>query len=224
MRLLLAEDDASVREALVEILRQNRYEVDAVGDGRTAWECLKAGRYDGAVLDIMMPGMDGLSVLRRVREGGGTLPVLLLSARDGVEDKVAGLDSGANDYLTKPFEARELLARIRAMTRDRSAPDTLVLRMGNLVLDRAGYALSSPSGCLQLTHKEYQVMELLLCNPRQTIPAERFLERIWGYDGDAEINVVRVYMSLLRKKLAFLHADVRIKALRGVGYCMERAM
>ncbi len=222
MRLLVAEDEASLSRALCAILRKNNYEADAVFDGASALEYLNTGNYDAAILDIMMPGVDGIGVLRRLRERGSDLPVLLLTARAEVEDKVLGLDSGANDYLTKPFAAQELLARIRAMTRA-CAQDTSFLRMGNISLNRATFELSSPSGNFRLARKEFQMMEMLLSHPRTLIPTERFMERIWGYDNEAEIHVVWVYISYLRKKLATLGANVQIKVSRNAGYSLEES-
>lgn len=221
MRLLLAEDERSLSRAVTVLLRKNHYEVDPVYDGEEALDYLSTGNYDGAILDIMMPKADGMEVLRRLRAGGSRLPVLLLTAKGEVEDKVLGLDSGANDYITKPFAAQELLARIRAMTRDHTAQATSRLQVGNVTLDRATFQLSTPTGSLQLANKEFQMLEMLLSNPRQVLSKERFLEKIWGYDSEADSSVVWVYISYLRKKLAALHANVRIQARRNVGYCLE---
>lgn len=224
MRLLLAEDERSLSRAVTVLLRKNHYEVDPVYDGEEALDYLSTGNYDGAILDIMMPKADGMEVLRRLRAGGSRLPVLLLTAKGEVEDKVLGLDSGANDYLTKPFAAQELLARIRAMTRDHTAQATSRLQVGNVTLDRATFQLSTPTGSLQLANKELQMLEMLLSNPRQVLSKERFLEKIWGYDSEADSSVVWVYISYLRKKLAALHANVRIQARRNVGYCLEELL
>lgn len=221
MRLLLAEDERSLSRALTALLERNHYAVDAVYDGQEALEWLQAGNYDALILDIMMPKLDGLEVLRRLRAQGSRLPVLLLTARAEVEDKVLGLDTGANDYLTKPFSTAELLARIRAMTRVQTPQADSVLRFGNVSLDQASFVLSSPAGSYRLANKEFQMMEMLLRHPRQRIPTERFLESVWGYDTSAEVNVVWVYISYLRKKLAALQATVEIRAVRGVGYCLE---
>lgn len=221
MRLLLAEDERSLSRAVTVLLRKNHYEVDPVYDGEEALDYLSTGNYDGAILDIMMPKADGMEVLLRLRAGGSRLPVLLLTAKGEVEDKVLGLDSGANDYITKPFAAQELLARIRAMTRDHTAQATSRLQVGNVTLDRATFQLSTPTGSLQLANKEFQMLEMLLCNPRQVLSKERFLEKIWGYDSEADSSVVWVYISYLRKKLSALHANVRIQAQRNVGYCLE---
>ena len=221
MRLLLAEDERSLSRALTALLERNHYAVDAVYEGQEALEWLQAGNYDALILDIMMPKLDGLEVLRRLRAQGSRLPVLLLTARAEVEDKVLGLDTGANDYLTKPFSTAELLARIRAMTRVQTPQADSVLRFGNVSLDQASFVLSSPAGSYRLASKEFQMMEMLLRHPRQRIPTERFLESVWGYDTSAEVNVVWVYISYLRKKLAALQATVEIRAVRGVGYCLE---
>lgn len=219
MRLLLAEDERSLSRAVAAILKKNCYEVDAVDNGADALAYLRSGQYDGAVLDVMMPQMDGITVLRRARESGVTIPILMLTAKAEVEDKVLGLDSGANDYLTKPFAAQELLARIRAMTRAQPASNTK-LTFGSVALDRSSFELSSPYGGFRLASKEYQVMELLMARPKQVIPTETFLEKIWG-DEDVEINVVWVYISYLRKKLTSLRADIQITASRNAGYRLE---
>lgn len=221
MRILLAEDERSLSRAVTALLERNHYAVDAVYDGAEALDYLEGGNYDALTLDIMMPKMDGMEVLRRLRQEGNSIPVLMLTAKGEVEDKVLGLDSGANDYLTKPFASQELLARIRAMTREQTAQTTSQLHVGNVTLDRATFELSTPSGSLRLANKEFQMLELLMCNPRNLISTERFLEKIWGYDNEAEINVVWVYISYLRKKLAALHSNVQIKARRNVGYSLE---
>lgn len=220
MRLLLAEDEKSLSRAVTVLLRKSNYEVDSVYDGEEALAYLSSGNYDGAILDIMMPKVDGIEVLRQLRGRGSRLPVLLLTAKAEVDDKVLGLDSGANDYLTKPFATAELLARLRAMTRQ-SVQLSSRLTFGGLCLDQTTFELSTPSGSFRLANKEYQMMELFLRNPRQIIPTERFLERIWGYDSEVEVSVVWVYISYLRKKLAALQADVEIRASRNLGYALE---
>ena len=221
MRLLLAEDELALSRAITAILKKNNYEVDAVFDGEEALEWLTGNNYDGAILDIMMPGMDGISVLKHVRASGNNLPIMILTAKSEVDDKVIGLDAGANDYLTKPFAAKELLARIRAMTRAQSAQNSSEMRMGNIRLNRATFELSSPADSFRLANKEFQMMELLLNNPRHLISTEQFMERIWGQDSDAEINIVWVYISYLRKKLTALGANIQIKATRNAGYSLE---
>ena len=221
MRILLAEDERSLSRAVVALLEKNNYSADAVYDGAEALEYLAAENYDAVILDIMMPKMDGLTVLRKLRERGSHVPVLMLTAKSEVEDKVAGLDTGANDYLTKPFATAELLARIRVMTRTQNTQTDSRLSFGNVVLDQTTFELSAPGGSIRLANKEYQMIELLMRNPRQVIPTERFLEKIWGYDSDVEVNVVWVYISYLRKKLAALRANVQIRATRNTGYSLE---
>lgn len=222
MRILFAEDERSLSRAVTALLEKNNYSVDPVYDGEEALAYLDAGNYDALILDIMMPKLDGLEVLCRLWQQGNCIPVLLLTAKSEVEDKVAGLDMGANDYLTKPFSTAELMARIRAMTRSQSGGQvTSRLTFGNITLDQATFELSSPYGSFRLANKEFQMMELLLRNPRQLIPSERFVERIWGYDSDVELNVVWVYISYLRKKLSALKADIQIKATRNAGYSLE---
>ena len=220
MRLLLAEDERMLSDALVAILTHSNYSVDAVYDGQEALDYLEAGsNYDAAILDVMMPKLDGLSVLRTIRSQGNPLPVLLLTARSEVDDRVEGLDSGADDYLTKPFATKELLARIRAMTRRQPDLTDTVLRFGDVSLERQSFTLTGPQGSVRLAGKEFQMLEMT--NPNQVIATERFLEKIWGYDSEAEINVVWVNLSGLRKKLQSIGSAVRIRAARGVGYQLE---
>lgn len=222
MRILLAEDERSLSRAVAALLEKHHYSVDAVHDGEDALAYLGTGNYDGVILDIMMPKLDGLEVLRQLRQRRNPVPVLLLTAKSEVEDKVTGLDMGANDYLTKPFSTDELMARIRAMTRSQAGGQvTSCLTLGNITLNQSSFKLSSPHGSFRLANKEYQMMELLLRNPRQLIPTERFLERIWGYDSEVELNVVWVYISYLRKKLTALQANIQIKATRNAGYSLE---
>lgn len=221
MKLLLAEDEQSLSKALTAILEHNGYTVDAVYDGMEALEYLEMGEYDGVILDIMMPRMDGMTALQKIREKGNQVPILMLTAKSEVDDKVAGLDNGANDYLTKPFASKELLARIRAMTRTQTAAVTSTLQFGNISLEQATKELSSPSGNFHLANKEFQVMELLMSNPKNVIPTERIMEKVWGYGSNAELNVVWAYISYLRKKLTALNADIQIKATRNTGYSLE---
>lgn len=220
MKLLLAEDERSLSRALAKILEKNNYTVDAVYDGEETLAYLEDSRYDAVILDIMMPKTDGITVLQRMRARGDRTPVLLLTAKAEIDDKVLGLDSGANDYLTKPFDTKELLARLRAMTRTQAVADSR-MHFGNITLDRATFELSSPTGSFRLANKEFQLMEILLSNPRCLVSTERLLERIWGYDADVEPPVVWVYISYLRKKLLALHADIRIRATRNAGYSLE---
>ncbi len=222
MRVLLAEDEKALSKALVTILERNNYSVDAVYDGESALEYLENDNYDIAILDIMMPKIDGLTVLKNVRKRNNLIPILLLTAKSEVDDKVEGLDAGANDYLAKPFHSKELLARIRAIIRTQTGQSNSKLSMGNIVLDQTSFELSSTAGNYRLSNKEFQILELLMSNPNQLISSERFLEKIWGYDSEAEINVVWVYISYLRKELTALHANIQIKAVRNAGYVLEQ--
>ena len=220
MRILLAEDERSLSRAIVKIFEKNNYSVDAVYNGKDALTYIELGNYDAVVLDIMMPEMDGISVLRDIRSRNISVPVLILSAKSEVNDQVLGLDCGANYYLTKPFDAKELLAAIRAITRGDSANDAK-LSLGNITLNRATFELSSPHGSVRLANKEFQMMELFMLHPHHIIPTERFMEKIWGYDSKSEINVVWVYISYLRKKLSSIDSNVQISASRNAGYCLE---
>lgn len=223
MRILLAEDEKSLARAIVKIFEKNNYSADAVHNGEDALRYLEAGNYDVVVLDIMMPVMDGITALKKIRSQGNQVPVLMLTAKSEIDDKVLGLDSGANYYLTKPFDTKELLAAIRAITRSQTTADSK-LTFGNIVLDRATFELSSPAGSYRLANKEFQMMEMFMANPHHLILPERFMEKIWGYDSDAEINVVWVYISYLRKKLTALGANVQIKSSRNAGYSLEEAI
>ncbi len=222
MRLLLAEDEKELSNALVTVLKHNNYSVDAVYNGQDALDYLLSGNnYDGAILDIMMPVKDGISVLQEVRSSGNSIPILMLTAKAEIDDRVAGLDAGADDYLTKPFSMKELLARIRAMTRRQAETTDSILSFGNIKLNRSTYTLSTNKDSLHLANKEFQMLEMLLVNPGQIISTDQFMEKIWGYDSDAESNVVWVYISYLRKKLTALDANVSIRAARGLGYTLE---
>ena len=221
MRLLLAEDERELSHALVTVLTHNNYSVDAVYNGQDALDYIRMGNYDGVILDIMMPKMDGITVLKKVRADGNSVPILMLTAKAEIDDRVLGLDTGADDYLTKPFSMKELLARIRAMTRRQTQATDTVLSFGNITLDRSTFLLSSPKESLRLANKEFQMLEMLLVNPGQLISSDQFMEKIWGFDSDAEQNVVWVYISYLRKKLSAIEASVNIKAVRGLGYTLE---
>lgn len=220
MRILLAEDEVPLARAIVKILEKNNYCAEAVHNGVDALQYLENGEYDLAILDIMMPGMDGIEVVRRLRQNGSRIPVMMLTAKSEIDDKVLGLDSGANDYMTKPFDAKELLARIRVLTRGQARTDSR-LQFGNITLDRASFTMESPSGSYRLANKEYQLMEILISNPDHLVSTERLLEKIWGYETEAELNVVWVYISYLRKKLAVLNADIQIRSIRNAGYTLE---
>ncbi len=221
MRILLCEDELSLSKALCTILQKNNYSVDAVYDGESALQYILSDNYDAIILDIMMPRCDGITVLKKVRTQNITTPILILSAKSEINDKVLGLDLGANDYLTKPFDAKELLARIRAITRSPATQNDSRLTFGNVTLDCASLELSTPTGSYKLANKEFQMIEMLMRNPKNVISTEKFMDRIWGYDSDAEINVVWVYISYLRKKLVSLGADISIKAQRNSGYFLE---
>lgn len=220
MRILLAEDEKSLARAILKIFEKNNYSADAVHNGEDALAYIESGNYDVAVLDIMMPKTDGITVLKKLRAEGNRIPILILTAKSEIDDKVLGLDSGANYYLTKPFDTKELLAAIRAITRTQTEIDSKI-SFGNVSLDRASFELSSPTGSFRLANKEFQMMEMFMSNPHHLIPAERFMEKIWGFESEAEINVVWVYISYLRKKLAALNANIHIKASRNVGYSLE---
>ena len=223
MKLLLAEDEVELSRALTAILRHSGYEVDAVLDGTSALDHLLEGDHDAAILDIMMPGLDGIEVLRQARAAGLRLPIIMLTAKSEVADKVEGLDSGANDYLTKPFAAKELLARIRAMTRAVSAVDASTLAVGNVRLDCAACSLVGPAGEEHLPNREFQLMEFFMAHPGVCTPTERLLEQVWGEDALETTNVVWVYISYLRKKLTAVGANVAIRASRNQGYSLEVA-
>lgn len=221
MRLLLAEDEKELSKALCAILKHNNYSVDAVFNGQDALDYGLCENYDGIILDIMMPKMNGLDVLKELRAQGVSTPVLMLTAKAEVDDRILGLDLGADDYLTKPFSMGELLARIRAVTRRKSEFSPNLLTSGNISLNRETFELTAESNSVRLGNKEFQMMEMLMSNPGRLISTEQFMERIWGYETEAEINVVWVYISYLRKKLTNLNANVEIKAVRGVGYTLE---
>ncbi|NLC94995.1 MAG: response regulator transcription factor [Bacilli bacterium] len=221
MRLLLAEDETELANALATILKRHNYAVDVVYNGEDALYYLETEVYDALILDIMMPKVDGIEVLRRIRSKGNNIPVLILTAKSEVEDKVLGLDTGADDYLTKPFSTQELLARIRAITRRRSEILENRLKFGDVELDRLTYELISKKNKVLLTSKEFQIMEMLMMNKNQMIPSERIMEKVWGYDNDVESNVVWTYISYLRKKLRILESTVDIKSVRNIGYMLE---
>lgn len=221
MRLLLAEDEADLSKALCAILKHNNYSVDAVFNGQDALDYGLCENYDGIILDIMMPKKNGIEVLSELRKNGVSTPVLILTAKSEVEDKIVGLDAGADDYLTKPFAMGELLARVRAITRRKADFTPNILETGNLRLNRETFELSTGGESIRLGNKEFQMLEMLMSNHGRLISTEQFMERIWGYETEAEINVVWVYISYLRKKLASLKADQEIKAVRGVGYTLE---
>ncbi len=224
MKILIVEDEEGLREALTSTLVGEGYLADGAKDGEEGYTMICTGLYDLVLLDIMLPVYDGLEVLRRIRNQGLDVPVILLTARSTVEDKVGGMDLGADDYLTKPFAMPELLARIRMVSRRGTASMTdHRLRVGDLILDTQTYSLlcSSGSRSVRLGAKEYQLMEYLMRNADQVLSREQITQRVWGYDTDAEYNNVDVYVSFLRKKMKFVQSGARISSVRGVGYELE---
>lgn len=221
MKLLFAEDEIAMSEAVTDILTYHHYMVDSVYDGITAFEYAKAEEYDAIILDIMMPGMNGIEVLKKLRKEGIGTPVLLLTAKAEVEDKIEGLDAGADDYLAKPFAMGELLARVRALLRRRENYTPNVLECGNISLDRNTYELRGKTESMVLSKIEYQMMELFMLNRGIYLSTEDILVKVWGYETDAELGIVWVYISNLRKKLTSLEANVEIKAKRNIGYTLE---
>ena len=220
MRILLAEDEKRMAAALVELLKQEKYDVDHMEDGEDALAALESGVYDIAVLDVMMPGMNGYEVARRARKKGIATPILMLTAKSQLEDKVTGLDSGADDYLTKPFQTEELLARVRALGRRSSTFQDSTLSYGDLTLDTAQASLSctATGQSVRLSEKEHRILEYMFGNHGQIMTREQLAVKIWGFESEAEYNNVEVYMSFTRKKLAFVGSKVEIKAVRGLGY------
>lgn len=220
---MIAEDEEKLADALVQIFAKNKMTADAFGNGIDALDNALTGIYDVIVLDIMMPGMNGIEVLRKIRAEGMDTPVLMFTAKDEISDKVKGLDSGADDYLTKPFATEELLARVRALGRRSSAAivNSDVITCGDLSLDTAAYELSCGKNSLKLGLKEFSIMELLMKNSGRVLSKETLITKIWGYDSDAEYNNVEVYISFLRKKLDFIKSNAAIKTVRGVGYTLE---
>ena len=222
MRILIIEDEVRLASTLQDLLELNGYTADICHDGETGLDNALTGIYDMLLLDVMLPKMDGFTVLRRLREAGTQIPVLMLTARSEVSDRVQGLDSGADYYLTKPFEPKELLACIRALTRRQ--PDlrnTDLLEYGDLKLDKSSFSLLCGDRSVRLSRKEFNLMELLVLNREVVLTKEAILLKLWGYESDAEDNHVEVYVSFLRKKLAHIHSRVRIKTIRLVGYCLE---
>ena len=221
MKLLYAEDEPAMSEAVTDILTYHNYNVDPVDNGRDALDYALAESYDGIILDVMMPGLSGFEVLRRLRESGCRTPVLLLTAKSEVEDRIEGLDAGADDYLPKPFAMCELLARVRAMLRRREEFTPNVIVCGDLSLNQQSAELRCGEKNVVLPRLEYKLMELLMLNRGICLSTEDMLVKVWGYETEADIGVVWVYISYLRKRLAALGSTVEIKARRGVGYMLE---
>ncbi len=220
MKLLLVEDEKRMAQALCQILRLEQYDVDWCGDGTAGMSAVETGIYDLIVLDVMLPGCSGFEIARRARQAGIKTPILMLTAKGEVEDKVTGLDSGADDYLTKPFMIQELLARLRALSRRNLPSPDGSLSFGDIVLEphTALLRCRTTGQSVRLGEKEYRILEYLIANQGQVLTREQFAVKIWGFDSDAEYNNVEVYMSFTRRKLAFVGAKTEIKAIRGIGY------
>lgn len=221
MRILVADDERDLAQALEAMLKREHYSVDVVYDGQDALDYGLAENYDCLVLDVMMPRRDGLEVLRQLREKGVATPVLLLTAKGEVADRIKGLNAGADDYLSKPFAMGEFTARVRALTRRSGVYTPDQLTVGDLTLDRATFELSANGSSVRLGNREYQLLELLMRQQGRFLSTEELMERIWGYESEAELNVVWAYISYLRRKLEGLHTCVRIAASRGRGYMLE---
>lgn len=221
MKLLIAEDDPKLLKSLIHILETNKFSVDGVNNGDDALSYGLTGEYDGLILDIMMPGMDGLKVLQSLRASNITTPALFLTARTEVSDRVEGLDAGADDYLPKPFSTVELLARIRAMLRrkDTYLPD--LLTVGSVTLNRSTYQLGFGNELQSLSGKEFQILEMLMQQPGVIISSERFITHLWGWDTSVDISVIWVHISNLRKKISAIHAPMEIRFIRNAGYVLE---
>ncbi len=224
MRLLIAEDDPKLLKSLVHIFETNHYVVDGVSDGSLAFDYASSGEYDGLVLDIKMPGIDGINLLKKLRKDGVTTPALFLTAKTETYQKIEGLDAGADDYLPKPFATGELLARVRAMLRrkDNFVPD--LLRFGDLVLNRSTYEIAYNGMAQSLSGKEFQVMEILMQQPGMIVTAEQLITHIWGWETDVDTSVVWVHISNIRKKLDALSAPVAIRFVRNAGYILEATL
>lgn len=221
MRILLAEDDPKLLKSLIHIFRNNRYITDGVSNGADAFNYAATGEYDGIVMDIMMPEKDGLMVLRELREQNITTPVLLLTARTEIPQRIEGLDEGADDYLPKPFAAAELMARVRAMLRRKSNYTPDILSVGSTVLDRGTLEVSCREKTASLSAREFQILEIMMQNPRVIIPAEQLMTHIWGWDSNVDMGVIWVHISNLRKKIGTINAPITIKFIRNAGYMLE---
>ena len=221
MRILIIEDEIALSNVLSEILKKNNYAVDAVYDGADGLDYAVSGLYDAILLDIMLPKMNGLEMLKALRSQGHSTPVLLLTAKSEIEDKVKGLDCGADDYITKPFATDELLARVRSVLRRKDVFISSEQSFGDLTIDKNTLKIATKKDEIKMSLKEYQILEMLIINPNQIISKEQFVEKIWGYDFDGEYNSVEVYISFVRKKLTAIDSKVKIKAHRGVGYSLE---
>lgn len=221
MKILLVEDEKKLSDALCKLLEKQKYIVEQIFDGYKAVEYINSGNYDLIILDILLPGSDGITILKKIRQSGNKIPVLLLTALESTEQKVQGLEAGADDYVTKPFSTEELLARIKAVSRRKGEIIDNIISFSDISLNLDTSELVSRTSSIKLGLKEFQIMEFFINNYEQIITKERILERIWGDESDAEYNNVEVYISFLRKKLTFLKANVEIKTSRGMGYYLH---
>lgn len=222
MKLLFAEDDPDVSRSVTALLTRSHYSVDPVYNGNDALTYLTDGDYDACIMDIMMPGMNGDEVVRKARAAGSQVPVIMLTAMGEVEDRINGLDAGADDYLAKPFDGGELLARIRALLRRHESYSPDVVTYGDLTLNRSTFALSCHEKNVSLSNKAFQMMEMLMLSPGRIISVDEFMQHIWGWDSESEINVVWVNISTLRKQLSSMDSKTAIKVVRGAGYRLEK--
>jgi len=223
MRLLIAEDELDLAEALTVFFQKNHFSVDAVNDGADAYEYASSGEYDAIILDVMMPKMNGIDVLRRLRAEGIKTPVMMLTAKGMKNDRITGFNAGADDYLPKPFEPDELICRVRAMLRRSDNYRPSALEFGDITLDPSTGLLACSGRSVRLSGREYQVMELFMRSPNVVFSADKIMERVWGWDSDAEINVIWVHISNLRKKLRSIGSKIPTRAVRGLGYALEES-
>lgn len=224
MRLLIAEDELDLAEALTVFFEKNHFTVDAVHNGFDAYEYASVGGYDAVILDVMMPKMNGIQVLERLRAEGVKTPIMMLTAKGQKDDRITGFNAGADDYLPKPFDPDELISRVRAMLRRGESYQPSLLTCGDLTLEPGTGLLTCGQESVRLSGREYQVMELFMRSPRQVFSAERIMERVWGWDNEAEINVVWVNISNLRKKLRAIGSRMTLQANRGLGYVLEESV
>ncbi len=224
MRILIAEDEQTIAKALKVMLEKNRYAVDVVYNGIDALVFTRTTSYDVIVLDIMMPGLDGIEVLKTIRKEGNTTPTLFLTAKAEVNDRVAGLDAGADDYLPKPFASTEFLARVRALSRRSNSYTESILHLGNTTLDLGQYILKTEQDEVRLNNKEFQLLELFMKNPKKVFSSEHLMEKVWDLDSEADIDVVWTYIGFLRKKLKQIGSNIEIKTIRGAGYALEETL
>ena len=223
MRLLIAEDELDLAEALTVFFQKNHFSVDAVNDGADAYEYASSGEYDAIILDVMMPKMNGIDVLRRLRAEGIKTPIMMLTAKGMKDDRITGFNAGADDYLPKPFEPDELICRVRAMLRRSDNYRPSALEFGDVTLDPSTGLLVCSGRSVRLSGREYQVMELFMRSPNVVFSADKIMERVWGWDSDAEINVIWVHISNLRKKLRSIGSKITVRAVRGLGYALEES-